>query len=316
MVKETSVSGHKRTGDLFGVLCALVCGLGMVPHKHVLSEGITPELFNLFFFGFAFLISNGMLISRSRRKVIFHIRLKALGLIVLLSLFLSIAIHFYSTALDKTEPATASFLARMECVVTVFLAIVFLKEVLRKLEIVGGAIALIGVFVLMFTRSGGTAEAAMLMLVSSFFFGLSETLLKKNLKLVGTTQFLYWRNLSMTVFFVLILQGRGQAFSVPEGDLLWLIAAASLLMPILGRAFYIEAMKRMNISRVALVTQLTPLFAALFGYIFLESVLSLQKWVGGGLIVVGVVVLELGNHVGVWYHGRNGKIQEEKKTAK
>ncbi len=298
---------QKRTGDLLAVLCAMTCGLGTIPAKHVLDGGVTPELYNIYFFGFAFLISNGMLLSRGRRKVIFSTTPRAFALLVLLSVFLSIAIHTYNTALEKTAPATVAFLSRMECVFTVFLAIVFLKEILKALEVVGGVIALLGVVVLKVTTDAAVADAATLMVVSSFFFALSETILKKNLNLVGTTQFLYWRNLMMTIFFFAILYGRGQSFHVPEGKLLLFIAAAALLMPVLGRSLYIEAMKRMNISRVALVTQLTPLFTALFGYIFLRSVPTLQEWLGGGLIVIGVVVLELNNQLGVWYRARNGR---------
>jgi drug/metabolite transporter (DMT)-like permease len=46
-------------------------------------------------------------------------------------------------------------------------------------------------------------------------------------------------------------------------------------------------------NRVALIFSLEPFFAALFAYWILGQVLTVREWIGGALILAGILISEL-----------------------
>lgn len=281
-----------RTGDLYALACAIVCGLGNIPAK-VAVENITVEIYNIFFFAFGFIFSNYVWFRPKDREEIRNIDIKTLGLIFVLALLFTSALYLFIMSLKLIEPATVSFLSRFEVIITVVLAYLLLSERLRAFEIIGGMIALVGILVLKYRTNLAISHAATLMVVSSFLFAAAEIIVKKNIARLGTGRFLFYRNLFMVFISLGILFARGQSIYIPPTKTVWLILAAAILLPVLGRATYMEALKRINISRAALVTQATPLFTALFAFAILASMPTLTEWLGSALIVGGVVIIQL-----------------------
>ena len=103
----------ERTGDFYAIACALVCGLGNIPAKAAL-ENLTPEIFNLYFFIAAFLISSLSTAKKSARDEIFSTGKKALGLILILAFIFTFGLYTFIIALKLIEPATISFLSRFD----------------------------------------------------------------------------------------------------------------------------------------------------------------------------------------------------------
>ncbi|UCD16502.1 MAG: DMT family transporter [Candidatus Zixiibacteriota bacterium] len=285
-----------RAGDLYALVCAVVCGFGNILLKLGLVD-ISTELFNFYFFVFAFLISLTMLFSRRSRKDIIHTRAWVFGLIALLSVLFSLGIYTFFWALRLIEPATVSFLSRFEVIITIVLAYVVLKERLHSAEILGGVIAVAGVLVLKFKTTLIISEAATLMILSSFFFGTAEILVKKFIHQLGIVRFVFYRNLFAIGLFYLLLRMQGQQMYLPPMKTLILAAAAALMLPILGRATFMKALKHINISRAALITQAIPLFTAFFALVVLRSLPTLIEWFGGGLIIAGVVIVKLSERI-------------------
>lgn len=282
----------ERAGDIYAFACAVICGLGNIPAKAALLN-LTPELFNFYYFVAAFIISALALIGKKERLEVFSTDRKSLGLILFLTLIFSVGIYTQMKAVKMIEPATVSFMSRLEMVYVMILAYIFLKERLGRLEIIGGIIAIGGIMVLKLSAGVEISNAATLMLVSTFFFGVAEILTKKNVDKVGTMRFVFIRNLGAVVIFYLLLLYRGQAFILPDSKTLLLIFIAALLLPILGRITYLQALSRINISRASLITQATPLFTALFALIFLGTVPTPMEWLGGALILMGVGLVRL-----------------------
>ncbi len=282
----------QRTGDLYALACALVCGLGNIPAKVALDR-LPVDIYILYYFLFGFIISSLTLSRKSSRDEILKINFKTVSLIAVLAVFFMAALYLMMTALKMIEPATVSFLSRFEVIVTVVLAYMILKERLLFIEIIGGIIAVAGVFVLKYKTNLEISNAATLMVLSSFFFAIAEIIIKKNIKILGTMRFLFYRNLFMVCFIYIILTVKGRALFLPDNNTLFLILLAALLLPVLGRATYMEALKRINISRAALITQSTPLFTALFAFVILATYPSPIEWLGGALIIAGVVVVKL-----------------------
>jgi drug/metabolite transporter (DMT)-like permease len=254
---------------------------------------VSPELFNFFFLGIAVLISALPLTTKHGRREILGTDRRAFFVLIILAVIFSAAIYCSSVAMQLIQPATMAFLSRIEVLFTLVLAHAILRERLRFFEMVGGAVAVSGVLILKFKTTIEVSYAASLMIASSLLFAVGEVLLKKNIKLLGTVRFLFWRNLFLVGLFYLMLIARGQSFAIPDRETLLLIGAAALLLPILGRFTYVAALHQMNISRVALFTQSIPLFTALFAFAILTTLPSATEWLGGGLILAGVLLVRL-----------------------
>jgi len=281
-----------RAGDLAALTCALACGLGNIPSKAGLRN-LTPELFNFYFFLFAWLLSSMSLLNARCREEIRHTSSRTFGLIFLLAVLFAVALTLQMTALKMIEPATASFLSRFEVILTIVFAYFILRERLGILEIIGGTIALAGVFILRFEASLAVSRGATLMLLSALFFAVSEIIIKRNIASIATVSLLFYRNLFLIPISYGILHFRGQRLSLPVRNDLFLIFAASLLLPVIGRATYQIALKRIDLSRAALITQTTPLFTALFAFLILVTAPTAIEWLGGGLIIFGVTAVNL-----------------------
>jgi len=282
----------KRTsqGDLFAIICSISVGIGITPAKAAVSV-ISPETLTFYLFVFAFGISLFLPLNSTYRSIIGDIRRDQIWLIMKLSVLFSAAIFFSWTALQYLEPATQSFLSRIKVLMTVFFAIIFLREHLHRPEVVGGLVATMGIVLLKLNAGPKVSIGATLMLVSAVLFSTAEIMLKRKIADIPPTMFLFYRNLAMIPCFAVIVVLRGESFALPGIDIAGLIALTSLLGPVIGRGTYIAAIRRNSLSRTVLINQTQPLFAGLAGFIILSSLPSVMEWIGGGLILLGAIII-------------------------
>ncbi len=280
-------------GDLYALSCAVVCGLGTIFAKSGLAD-ITTEIFNFYFFASAVIIAgiSGSIRPKERREIL-QITKKAIGLIAILAVFFTFGLYFMMKSLKMIEPATVSFLSRIEVIVVIVLAYIFLKERLVPAEIIGGLVAIGGVLLLKYNTNIEISRASTMMLVSAFFFGLAEIIVKKYIVDLKTIPFLFYRNLFMVGIMYVLMLYQGQKLILPPRETMIQIFIAAMLLPVAGRATYLEALKRINVSRAALITQATPLMTALFALIMLGTLPTPIEWIGGGLIIGGVGAIKL-----------------------
>ncbi len=280
----------ERTGDFYAIVCALICGLGNIPAKVGLGE-VTAELFNFYYFIFAFAISILALVNRGNREEMAATTKRSFLMIGALTVLFTLGIYTFMYSIKLIEPATVSFLSRVETIFTILLAYLILKERLHLFEIFGGMVAIIGVLFLKFETNLTVSRVATLMIASSLFFAIAEILVKKFVNEIGTIRFVLIRNIFAVIFFLIILKVQGQDISFPNRTTLIMAALTALLLPVLGRITYIKALQKINVSRAALITLSTPLFTALFALIFLGTSPGPMEWVGGLMIVTGVGIV-------------------------
>jgi drug/metabolite transporter (DMT)-like permease len=280
-------------GDLFAFACALSTGLGIIPAKAAI-ESIAADTLTFYLFLFAFGYTLFFLIRKDQRVQVAMARKKQIRVIVLLAFLFTISIYLSWSALKHLEPATQSFLSRFKIFVTVGFAFFILRERLGISEIIGGLVAVGGVFLLKFKAGPSVSTGATLMIIAAFISAAAEVLLKSQIAQIHPTTFLFYRNLFMLPFLALIILFNGSSFTLPDAKTALLVGLTALLMPMIGRTTYIMAIKRNKLSRTVLINQTQPLFAGAAAFILLGSFPSIVEWIGGALILAGALIIRLG----------------------
>ncbi len=132
-----------------------------------------------------------------------------------------------------------------------------------------------------------------LALCSALLWGLAPIFEK--LGLANTKPFigLCARAFAVTVVLAaaLLLAGEGRTLARLDARSFSLFAAGGIMGGLAGHWTYFAALKHWEASRVVPLAATYPLVALLFGVIFLNESLTVQKAFGVALIVLGVVFL-------------------------
>jgi drug/metabolite transporter (DMT)-like permease len=282
-------------GYLAAAGSALAAGSCVVPGKLGLSE--IPALpFCFYLFLFATPMTGAWMVSvRGLAPPPRGADLRLLLLHVALS---SAAIAGFWGGIALLNPAVASFLNRTEVLVAVLLGVVFLRERLGGIEWLGAAVAVAGVVLMKVPAEGagaleGEGLGFLLVLLGSVFFGLTELVSKLAVARIPVTVFAFYRNaLLVPVFGAAALLSSG----LPPLDLrtAGLLLLAAILAPNVARILYFMALRRLSLSRAALVSQSQPLFAAALTLAVLGEGLRPVEWAGGAAILLGCALLVLG----------------------
>jgi drug/metabolite transporter (DMT)-like permease len=192
-------------------------------------------------------------------------------------------------------PGLASFSGRAEVLVTIALGAWLLGERLRRLEVLGGALALSGLALMCLPEGGahGFRMGFLWVFLGSLGFGSSEVLAKVALKEVDANTFVLARSLLLAAAWIGIALVTGEA-TVPAAYVVFAAAGAALLGPVAARALYMHALRTLGVSQAALVAQAQPLCAALVAYLVLGDALTPLEWAGGLVLLGGTVLVVRG----------------------
>jgi drug/metabolite transporter (DMT)-like permease len=130
----------------------------------------------------------------------------------------------------------------------------------------------------------------LLALLSALSFGLSQTLVRKNLH---KSNFLYI-TLTVTIMGNIIFWPLALVFTDlntinNEGILLFIIAG--LLAPGIARLFYFKGMETAGMSTNASIFSTYPLYTSITATILLGEALTTENWIGLICIIVGVIFI-------------------------
>lgn len=279
-------------GDLWAIVSALATGGGLVVAKIAL-ETITPLTLNsyVFFLGSVIILVDAAL----SRKVTETIAIRPSQILFLLAIAVLFAGSTFClfTAISLSEPATVSFLSRLELVAILFFAAIFLKERVNPAEMSGLVLVVAGIIVMRYGASIELSRAVTLVTFASLLFGAAEVLIKSRINWIGYRSFIFYRGLFMTIIFLIAGNITGQFTWVTDTNLLLTLLGAAILLPYLGRLGYLKAMKYIKVSRASIIVQSQPFFAAVVALAILGTFPPLKEIIGGLLIVAGVVAIKL-----------------------
>lgn len=193
-------------------------------------------------------------------------------------------------ALTTLEPATASVLLRSEVVFVGLLAALFLGERLSLAFGVGAGLALLGLWVMRGSaRIGGADWGLVFGLGAAVCFAAMHVLTRKvaqRVSLVRVNGLRLW----LCALFMVGLPGVAQGALAAPVELWLYVALAAFCGPVLGRLLMMFSARHIAAAETALVLLLGPVLTLALAYLFLGTVPTAQRLLGGAVMLVGIAV--------------------------
>ncbi|HEU5261866.1 MAG TPA: DMT family transporter [Gemmatimonadales bacterium] len=216
-----------------------------------------------------------------------------LGAALLLTSLLAIGFATQNIGLVYTTPSRSAFIVAISSVLAPPIAFFGLGQRTRWLSVGALALAGFGVYLLTAPDAGGLNRGDLWTLVTAGVFG-AQIVAVRELAVRYDARRLVW------------LQTAGTALAVGLAALLletsrirWTPAFTGLLVycavfpTAVALLWQMRAQRHMSSARAALIFCFEPLFAAITSWAVLDEQLSAIQWLGGALILGGMVVADL-----------------------
>lgn len=303
----TTASG---SGYVLAVLSAVATAMATVVGKWNLAA-ISPLLMNSLIFSVATVLLTAYLVPAWGISRIFRHDLRAWFWIASFAITSLLAIWAFWAGVQLMDPSLASFLNRSQVPIAILLGMLLLRERFTAIETVGAVLSVAGIVVMRFTLRLEYSDGFWFVLLGSILMGVTEFVSKIAIRYVHPMILTCIRNGMMAIGYWVGFYAVGESF---EGlDRVWPgVIALGVLGPVLARVLFLMALKRMELSKVAVISQSQPIFVIFLAFTFLSQLPTFREMTGGLLIIVGVILMVLtryrpGRHRAVQLAGREAE---------
>ena len=276
----------RRQADLALLTATFLWGTSFVAVKSALADA-TPFAFITVRFGVAALAlvpGTRFRPAPDRRELVGGLLLGAL-----------VAVGFISqtAGLVITTPSRSAFIVAVSSILAPLIALALLGQRPSWLVAAALALAMFGIYLLTAPDAGGLNRGDLLTLICAGCFGgqiVTVTVLSRR---HNSRRLVFWQ-IATTALLGALAAGLLEHPHIrwtPRflGALGYTVLFASTICFVLQ----MSAQRHMSSARAALIFCFEPLFAALTSWLVLGERLSLVQWLGGALILLGMVAAEL-----------------------
>ncbi|WP_339229339.1 DMT family transporter [Oceanobacillus sp. FSL K6-2867] len=280
--------------DLLMLLVTIFWGasyLFMDMGLHSLSE------FNLIAlrFGFAFIIVLPILFRRLRR-----IDLNILKYSFILGFILFLVFTLITFGLNTTTTSNAGFLISLTVVFVPLINTFILKRKLESKIIISIVLSMIGIGFLTIQFPFHIKLGDLFCVMAALLYAAHIIIVSFAVKEVNPLN-LGMLQLGFTGLIGLVFSLIFETPALPSTAKGWTaILALSILCSALGFILQIVAQKYTSATRTGLIFSLEPVFAALFGYLFINEVMSSGQFFGAFLVLFSIIFMSAGKNIRVF----------------
>ncbi|MER2190483.1 MAG: DMT family transporter [Solibacillus sp.] len=193
--------------------------------------------------------------------------------------------------METTDISTAGFLVSTTVVLVPILQAIYTRTWPLRNVVIGVIIVTVGLALM--TMKGNSISLSMgawLCLATAFFNALYIVATKQFVREVQTLQFGMYQ-----LLFTALYGGIGmvviEGVEVPGAGMQWIaILGLALICSAFGFVVQPVAQKYTTAESAGFIFSFEPIFAAIFAYVFVGEVISMQGYLGAGLILFGVFV--------------------------
>jgi len=297
-VSESLSAAERRPLDLRAValvmLLCLIWGVQQVAMKGIATD-VPPVMQLAMRFGLASIFFAIWVLAREGRAAFVDGTLPS-G--VLLGLLFSLEFIFMGQALNHTSAAHTIVFLYTAPIFTALGLRVLPEEHLSRLQWAGIGIAFLGIIVAFLGLGGRSALEILigdlLALLAGVSWGFSNVVLRRG-RVGGsnTAKTVLYQVATAALLLGTFAALTGQTRFAPSAAAVLGLAFQTIIISIVSYLVWFWLLRRYLISRLMLLSLLTPLFGVMFGAAFLKDPISLRFSVGTGLVLAGVLVVNL-----------------------
>lgn len=277
------------TGYMFSVGSAIASAMATVVGKWNL-ESISAFLMNTLIFSVASLVLIPFALRAGGIRLIGTIPRAGWKWLLLFASTSVISVLAFWSGVQRMDPSLAAFLNRAEVPVAIALGILFLKERLTVWETIGALLSIAGIVLMRMNLRVEYTTGFWLVLSGALLFGFAEFCSKQALKTIPPLLLTAIRNLVMCALYWVIFAAVSREFA-GLGEVWPGVIALGILGPLLTRLLYLAGLKRMPLSRAAVISQSQPVFVLLLALLVFGQLPTFREMVGGILITAGCTLM-------------------------
>ena len=212
---------------------------------------------------------------------------------VTLGIFLFLSYLFQMWGIKFTTASNAGFITGLNVVLVPIFSILFFRDHPRIASLIGVSFATLGLFLLSGGNFANLNKGDWLVFICAIAVTFQVILTgkyapKNNIYLLTATQL-------STVAVLSILFAFFDGFVFPEmrTETIFIMLYLALFGTVYTFLMQTAMQRYTTATRTALVFSLEPVFAALFAYFIGNEILTMIGWIGGFLIIAGMLVAEI-----------------------
>ena len=180
------------------------------------------------------------------------------------------------------------------------LAFVVLRERIGLPNIVGIIVSLVGVFFVIYEPNGGfnaNSGGVALMFLAVFAAVCYATVLRKIPDYYTNMNVIFYQSLLGLIFFIPTFMFTDfqsiQTIHVSRESLTALVLL-SVFASVIAFVLFAGAVRKVGVTRTNVFVNLIPVFTAILSWFILDEILTLSKWIGIMIVVIGLFVSQAG----------------------
>lgn len=295
---------------IFGASSAVTRKLTQIGAQHFMDGRNPISLCNVLFVGnlCALIVMLPIYRRQWNKKALQQLSKKdwlALTAIAILSGALVPGLIFQALALTGVN--NIILIGRLEPPLAIALSVWLLRERVNRWEVVGAIAAFVGVALTILLQPSQTTTINMgvlrlgigelLAAIAAVASVVSTIIVKEWLSDIPVGIFSIFRTALGTVIFffaALVLYGSDHFMDVFSPFLWqWMLVYAAVIV-VLGQSFWLKGLRASTVSTASLAGSFTPIVGILAAYLVLGEVPTFAQYLGGSLILVGILLSQVG----------------------
>lgn len=237
--------------------------------------------------GYRLLLAIPFLILMQKKSSSIKLSSKSLRWALFAGLFFALDLSLYNVSLIKTTIAEANLFTNLAPFFITPIAIIFLGERVQSGFYIASFTALIGIALLMNHALGNQAHLLgnLLALASAIFYTFFLTSIKKASENSNASELMIYVSISgsIALFFVAYINGE---ILIPHSIYGWtIVIAIAFLGQVCGQTLLAHSIKYLPLQIASMSLLLSPIFAAIFSWLYFNEVLTLIQIFGITLIL-------------------------------
>ncbi|MBA7497649.1 putative cystine transporter YijE [subsurface metagenome] len=255
-------------------------------------KGVLDQIPTFTFLAYRFLLATLILYLIFWKRIKENIDKTTLKKGSLIGIFLFMGYAFQTVGLKYTTATKAGFITGLSVVLVPIISHFFIKEKINRNSVIGVILAFIGLWFLNYSSSFSFNLGDFLVLLCAVSFALHIISVGLYSKKVDYVPLVIVQLATVSVLCLLI----AMVFERPELHLSyslhvwWSIVLTGVFATAL--AFYMQNrfQRYSTATKTAIIFSGEPIFAAVFAYLLLGEKVGLIAWIGGLLIIFGMIV--------------------------